>query len=544
MAALPLLTSIVIAAVLSDAAVRAGAARDDGTEVLLTKVQALRAVFPDCDHALELRHLLAEDEQRRLAATLQRDLGEKGFLVYLGLNGERLDGFAVITNEIGKTEPITMIVAAEPDGRVRRCAVMVYRESHGGEVRSRRFLAQLEGKTVADPLQVHRDVLHVSGATLSSIALCNGTRKVLALLEQDFLRLPQDELIAKARREGAKSFDLRAAGASAAAVATRFDARRLVMGSELSIVALVDDPTIAAGAHAVLQEALTAAEALDAVLSDWRDDSELAEVNRSAFAGPMAVSAAMAGFLDESETLWRASGGTFDPAIGELVRAWGFRGGSPTRPSAERLAELVAGGGFAGVAFDRAACTVAFTRPFVRLDPGAIGKGLAVDAAIEVLHARGLRNAMVDFGSSQRAIGGGEDGAGWPVAIRDPVDATRALEVVLLRDQSLSTSGGYEQFVEIDGDRFPHLIDPRDGQPVRDCVSVSVLAPTAARADALSTAVFVAGADASAAFLAALPPAMAGTGALLVPVHGVTQRLAAWPGAADSAQDSAACVTR
>ncbi len=518
----------------ASAGARAGS---DATEVLLTKAQALRTVFPACDRALEVRRLLAPEEKRTLDATLHRELGEKGFLVYVGLRGGAIDGFAVITNEIGKTEPITMIVAVEPDGRVRRCAVMVYRETHGGEVRSRRFLAQLEGRKLGDPIEIHRDVIHVSGATLSSIALCDGTRKSVALLEQLFLRRDPTIVLADARRDGAKEIALGATEPGdpppPPAAAPRIEARRLVMGSELAVVACSADPN----AHAAIQEALAAAEALDAVLSDWRDDSELSHVNGAAAGGPIAVSAPLFDFLSQSRELWQQSGGAFDPAIGELVRAWGFRGGTPTRPARELLTTLVADGGFGGVALDAARRTVAFTRPRVRLDPGAIGKGLAVDAVTERLRARGLANALVDFGSSQRAIGPGEEGDGWPVAIRDPADAARALEVVLLRDASLSTSGGYEKFVVIDGEKLPHLLDPRTGEPARGSASATVLAPTAARSDALATALYVLGADAGAAMIAALPA----TGGLHVSADGTTVRCGCWPGAA---KDGRACATR
>ncbi|HET6164362.1 MAG TPA: hypothetical protein VFG37_11890, partial [Planctomycetota bacterium] len=148
-----------LAAIAAFAAPASAAPRADGPEVLLSKVEALRVVFPRCERVLEQRRMLGDEERRALETALRRPLEEKGFLVYLGLAGEKgetVDGFAVITNEIGKTEPITFIVGAEraPGDsksvkpvkpaklRVRRVAVMVYRECRGGEVRSKRFLAQ------------------------------------------------------------------------------------------------------------------------------------------------------------------------------------------------------------------------------------------------------------------------------------------------------------------------------------------------------------------------------------------------------------------
>jgi thiamine biosynthesis lipoprotein len=495
------------------------AAWGDGS-VLLTKGQALRVVFPRCERTLEVRRMLEHGEKRRLERALHRTLEERGFLVYLGLRAGELDGFAVITNEIGKTEPITFIVGANRDGSVRRAAVMVYRESHGGEVQARRFLSQFEGKSTRDPIELHRDVINVSGATLSAAALCNGTRKSLEVLEELFLHRPPDEIVREARAAGAREFELvqpQAESSCSPDAADRIgpavpalrrqragdpdpqhapisflasiEARRLVMGSELSVVALSDAP----GAFDVVQSALDAAERLDEVLSDWREDSELSSVNRAAGLAPVKVSEPMLDFLEQSSRLWRETQGAFDPAIGELVRAWGFRGGPPRRPDLGELADVLAKSGFAGVAVDPAASTVAFTRARVRLDPGAIGKGMAVDAVAAALRRAGIDNALVDFGSTHVALGGGPDGLGWPVGVRAPDDPEGILEVLYLRDRACSTSGGYQKFVELDGERFSHVLDPRTGRPARGCLSATALASTGARSDALSTALFVLG---------------------------------------------------
>lgn len=533
-ASLLLAAAFLVGAAAGGVARARGVPASDATEVLLTKTQALRLAFPACESALELRHLLDAAAKERLERRLGRRLDERGFLVYLGLRGGALDGLAVVANEIGKTQPITFIVAAGLDGRVRRCAVMVYRESHGGEVRSRRFLRQLESLRLDDPIAVGRDVIHVSGATLSSHALCNGTRKVLALLEQEFLGRGTERLVADARAAAAREIALADEAPQAARGAARTEARRLVMGSELAITALSADPR----AHAAVQEAMAAAEALDAVLSDWRDDSELARVNRDAAAGAVAVSPAFASFLAASGELWRATEGAFDPGIGGLVRAWGLRGGTARRPSDGELAVLRASGGMANVEFDAARATVRFRAAGVRLDPGAIGKGMAVDAAIERLRAHGIGNALVDFGSTQRAIGPGEEGDGWPVALRDPRDAARPLAVVLLRDRALSTSGGYEKQVVIDGERLPHILDPRDGRPAHGCVQASALARIAAQADALSTALFVLGPEAGERALARID----GAAGMLLLDGGRSFRSARWPGAGD--EDPGACATR
>jgi thiamine biosynthesis lipoprotein len=542
-------------------------ARAEEGAVLLSKSAALRVVFPGCDRALEVRRLLTTDEKRDLEKTLHRPLEEKGFLVYLGLHGEDLDGFAVITNEIGKTEPITFIVGVNRDGTVRRVAVMVYRESHGGEVETRRFLSQFERKSLADPIELHRDVINVSGATLSATAMCNGTRKVLAAVQQLYLRRSASDVLEEARKSGAREFALLDEPADRAtttatsppapapsskqkpAAALRpsvvplplVAARRLVMGSELGVTARTALPDALERIHA----AIDAADRLDATLSDWRDESELSRVNREAGRAPISVGDAMLDFLVQSRALWKETDGAFDPSIGELVRAWGFRGGAPHRPSPAELAELVAGSGFAGVALDETARTVRFTRPRVRLDPGAIGKGIAVDAVLASLKERGIDDAIVDFGSTQRAMGGGEDGLGWPVGLRDPAAPDSVTDVIFLRDHSCSTSGGTEKWVEIDGERVGHILDPRTGIPASGCSAATVLASTGARSDALATAVCVLGpvegarrieriADAAAAILPAASARAASGAVESTAVRPDLVKTSRWPGATDA----------
>jgi thiamine biosynthesis lipoprotein len=276
------------------------------------------------------------------------------------------------------------------------------------------------------------------------------------------------------------------------------------MGSELRVVALAADAEREATGRAV-QQALDAAERLDRVLSDWKEESELSRVNREAVHGPVPVGPELQDFLQQSAALSAATAGAFDPTIGARPQMRLPR--RPIRgPSAAELTSACACG-MAGVALDPVSHTVAFTRPGVVLDPGAVGKGMAVDAVAESLRAAGVGNAFVDFRSSQRALGAGPDGRGWPVAVRDPCDADATVECFLLRDAACSTSGGYEKFVEIGGRRFGHILDPATGRPATVSVSSTVIAATGARSDALATALFVLGPERGPAVIDAIPDA-------------------------------------
>jgi thiamine biosynthesis lipoprotein len=255
-------------------------------------------------------------------------------------------------------------------------------------------------------------------------------------------------------------------------------------------------------------------DSLEQMLSVFIQDSELSRVNREAAAGCAQVSAELYGLLRFAVILSRATGGAFDAATGALLRAWGFQGG-PRRvpPEAERQAALAASGS-ARVVLDDERHIVA-CRPGVEFNLGAIGKGYAIDCAVRLLAREfAIRSALVQGGqSSLRAIGAPPaEPRGWKVEIGDPAGSARPIARVHLRDRALGTSGAANQFFESQGRRWGHILDPRTGWPAARLASASVLAPTAAEADALSTAFFVMGADAARQFCRRHP----GIGAVLV----------------------------
>jgi thiamine biosynthesis lipoprotein ApbE len=489
-------TSVLVAILLllRFAASSSAAATEGSAQVYLTKEQALQAVFPECREVLEIQHRLTSAERVAVSERLGRTVKDPGFLVYLGVRDGRLDGYAVISAEVGKFKPITYIVGVEPGGAVRRVAVLVYRENHGAEVRSRRFLRQYQGKSLADPVRLHRDIINISGATMSATALCRGTRKVLAFLQEVYQGPAPLQLLEQARTAGARSLWLKSAPVSRAdsTRSRRVEAERLVMGSSLRVVALGQQQKL----FPIVQKALDEAERLDRVLSNYSKDSELSRLNRQPVGEWLAVGSDLLRFLKVSRQLHQTTGGAYDPTVGRLLDAYGLTGGTPRQPEAEELAELCRNAGMDALEVDDTTAAARILRSGVQLDPGAMGKGMAVDRVVEILRSGGVTNAWVDFGSTQRALGEGPEGRGWPVQIRDPLDPSRAVEELWLRDQALSTSGGYEKFKVINGERVAHILDPRTGLPCKLSLSASVVAASATQADALSTALFVLGPEA------------------------------------------------
>lgn len=152
-------------------------------EVLLTREQALKEIFPEAARTVDETRALSSSQRSRLEHDLGRRLDEDEVLVTRVFDAAgALRGYAVVSEEIGKYRPITFMVGANPDLTVRDVAVMIYRESRGGDVKRRRFLNQYRGKSAHDPIDVNRDIINVSGATISVRSMNAGVKRVLAEL--------------------------------------------------------------------------------------------------------------------------------------------------------------------------------------------------------------------------------------------------------------------------------------------------------------------------------------------------------------------------
>lgn len=289
---------------------------------------------------------------------------------------------------------------------------------------------------------------------------------------------------------------------AAPSTAVRHDAARVSMGCLWEIEAWAPEGGETAAA---LERALDEVDRLDRLLSHYRPDSGLSRLNRDGASGPVAVDRELFALIRTSLEYSRAWDGAFDITVGPLMRAWGFFRGEGRVPDASTLETARARVGFRHIRTDAERQTVAFDVDGLQLDFGAIGKGYAADRAADVLRKAGIEAALVNgCGSTMAAIGAPPGASGWKIPLRDPLRRDALAMTVTLRDRTLSVSGGDEQWFERDGVRYSHIMDPRTGRPVAGVLMVVVLAPTATDADALSTAVFVAGPEESRRRLAGL----------------------------------------
>ena len=257
------------------------------------------------------------------------------------------------------------------------------------------------------------------------------------------------------------------------------------------------------------EEALAEIDRIEGLLSLYRNTSEIAHVNARAAEEAVRVSPAVFRLLEQARALSEATEGAFDITIAPLVRCWGFMGGTGAMPDPAAVEEARARVGYRLIELDRASSTVRFGRPGVMLDLGAIGKGYAIEQAVDILREAGVSSAIVHGGTSTvYALGCPPGEAAWQVAIEHPPASDAAatpgstgdsqgqgglLAVVPLRDEALSVSAVWGRSFAAGARRYGHVIDPRTGQPVDHSVLSAVILPSATETDALSTALLTIG---------------------------------------------------
>jgi len=256
----------------------------------------------------------------------------------------------------------------------------------------------------------------------------------------------------------------------------RFEETLDAMGTGITVVAYGEDRF---RLQAAVSAALDEAKRLDEMLSNYRPQSEWSSMNRLAAKQPFQASKELFDLLTACRDYNGSSDGAFDISVGPLMKIWGFYKGTGRFPHRAEIRSALSETGFDKVRLNPSDTTVRFVRPGVELDPGGIGKGYAVDRMSDILKKAGIISGLITAGSSSiYAIGTPpSDDQGWHVTIRHPKDASKAVQDVYLKNESMSTSGNYEKFFRAEGKIWSHIMDPRTGYPAQGMYSVSVITP-------------------------------------------------------------------
>jgi len=247
--------------------------------------------------------------------------------------------------------------------------------------------------------------------------------------------------------------------------------------------------------------ALDLVERLEAQMTVYRADSEISAINREAADEAVTVESGLFDLLARSVELWRQTGGAFDITAGPLSEAWGFARREGRMPREAELADALDCVGSQWLELNHDQQAIRFARQGVQLNLGAIGKGEALDRAAAVIQQDGIDHFLFHGGQSSvlaRGTRAGSAEGGWPLGLIHPLRPHRRIGQVQLRNAALATSGSGTQFFTHRGRRYGHILDPRTGRPAEGMLCCTVLAPTAAEADALATALYVMGPAAAA----------------------------------------------
>ncbi|MFA6904047.1 MAG: FAD:protein FMN transferase [Gallionellaceae bacterium] len=277
-----------------------------------------------------------------------------------------------------------------------------------------------------------------------------------------------------------------------------------VFGTRVEISIYGSDENQARNASAAVMQEF---QRLHQLLHAWKP-SALSELNSAFAAGKtVSINPELEAILRDASALSQQSGGLFNPSIGGLVRLWGFQADEflPALPEAKQLAALVAAQPQMGdISFrpltkkNSSLQSVASRNRAVQLDLGGYAKGYALDRAAALLKQRGIQHALINIGGNIMALGT-HGSRPWRVGIQHPRKPGPLATLELHDGEAIGTSGDYQRYFELDGKRYCHLLDPRNGQPVQGVQAVTVLtrgARAGILSDAASKPVFIAGAGA------------------------------------------------
>jgi thiamine biosynthesis lipoprotein len=280
----------------------------------------------------------------------------------------------------------------------------------------------------------------------------------------------------------------------------RFRFKQVHMGAPWELVLYAADQK---AANSASNAAFARIAALDACLSDYQADSELSRLNTTAGTGKaVSVGDDLWQVVSAAHDLSTATDGAFDITVGPLVRLWRRARRYKELPKPELLAEARQAVGYQLLKLDAAQKTIELTRPDMRLDPGGIAMGYAADEALKVLKQHGVTRAMVDASGDVVCGDAPPDRPGWIIGIAPEGGKNgKPTRYLSLANASVTTSGDAYQFVELNGVRYSHIVDPRTGMGLTNRATVSIVAPDGITADSVATAVNVLGPDRGAKYI-------------------------------------------
>ena len=272
-----------------------------------------------------------------------------------------------------------------------------------------------------------------------------------------------------------------------------FQRNELLMGNRFDLGVVGDDEV---KANQALEKSIIEIKRIEALLSTYQANSQINQVNSNAGISPVKVDEEVFNLVERAQRISELTQGAFDLSYGSLDKSlWNFDQNMKQLPSKELAKNAVHLINFKNILLDRANETIFLAKKGMRIGFGGIGKGYAADQAKKVLVGLGFTDGIVNASGDMCAWGKRADGEDWTVGISNPDFPKDILSEFSLNDSAVATSGNYEKFVLIDGQKYSHTIHPKTGFPIQGIKSVTVFAPFAELADALTTPIAVMGVE-------------------------------------------------
>ncbi len=264
----------------------------------------------------------------------------------------------------------------------------------------------------------------------------------------------------------------------------------LLMGSRFDFTVVSDSKS---EGQKFISMAIDEISRIEKLISSWDIHSQTSQINRMAGIEPVIVDKELFYLIQRSKKISELTNGLYDISYASLDQIWKFDGSITILPSEDVLKKSISKINYEDIMLDDKNYSVFLKNEGMKIGFGSIGKGYAADKAKELLIQNGVQSGIINASGDIAAWGYQPNGEEWLIAIKNPFNKNKIFSWLPIENKSIVTSGDYEKFIMIEGERFSHIINPKTGYPVKGLTSVSIIAPTAEIGDALATAVFILG---------------------------------------------------
>lgn len=264
----------------------------------------------------------------------------------------------------------------------------------------------------------------------------------------------------------------------------------LLMGSRWEVTLVAQDSV---SAYRYIDSVFAEVSRIEYLISDWKPQTQVSQINSKAGIEPVKVDKEVLDLTRRAVQISELTNGAFDISFAAMEKIWKFDGSMEKLPSPEAVAQARAKVNFCNIIIDTVASTIFLKEKGMKIGFGALGEGYAADRCREMMQAAGVSAGIINGSGDLASWGSQPNGEPWNIGVTNPFQRRQLYAVVPLSEGSVTTSGSYEKFAEINGIRYAHIINPATGYPATGLISVTVFGPSTEMCNAFSTSMMVLG---------------------------------------------------